>query len=105
MEKPLSGPTLASLIEGGAVAAPCTVRGDARGTTIEATVEMDGSIVYGGKSFNSPSVAAGHAITATTGYTTRGRSYAAVNGWLFWQVADKHGVWRSLKEVRDEQAS
>lgn len=105
MEKSLLGPTLASLVDSGAIAAPAVVRGDAKGTVVEATVEMDGTITYQGKTFNSPSVAAGHAITATTGFTTPGRSYASVNGWAFWRVADVTGQWRSLKEVRDEQTS
>lgn len=105
MEKSLSGSNLVSLIEEGAITAPSIIRGDAQGTAIEATIEKDGTIVFRGMSFNSPSVAAGHAITATTGFTTPGRSYASVNGWKFWRIAGKRGEWRSLKEVRDEHDS
>lgn len=102
MDEPsLLGPSVASLIGSGAIEAPVTVRGDWHGKTIEAELQMDGTFVFQKQTYSSPSVAAGHAITATSGVTTPGRAYASVNGWKFWNVRGADGQWRSLKEIRD----
>ena len=102
MDKPpLIGPSVAALIESGAIKAPVTVRGDWQGKTIEASLQQDGTFLFREQAYNSPSVAAGHAITATSGVTTPGRAYASVNGWKFWQVEVAKGEWRSLKDIRD----
>jgi len=106
MDEPsLLGPSVASLIESGAITAPVTVRGDWQGKTIEAELQPDGTFVFQKQVYNSPSVAAGHAITATSGVTTPGRAYASVNGWKFWNVQGADGQWRSLKELREGSSS
>ena len=106
MDKPyLFGPSVALLIESGAITAPALVRGDWQGKTIEAELQRDGTFVFHKQIYNSPSVAAGHAITATSGVTTPGRAYASVNGWKFWNVRGADGLWRSLKEIRDCSSS
>lgn len=66
-----------------------------KGNMLEAVVR-EGSILYNGKSFNSPSAAA---IEATG---------TVVNGWRFWEFFDEiSGTWKPLsflrrwREVRD----
>lgn len=95
------GPSVSNLIANGAIKAPVQVRGEHKGKSIEAVIQPDGTFLFHGRTFNSPSVAAGFAITAITGATTPGRSYFSVNGWKFWKVAGADGSWRSLLEVRD----
>lgn len=102
MAEPLSNLSILSLIESGQIRAPATVRLDSHGTIIEASIQKDGTFLFRGENFASPSVAAGYAITATTGFTTPGRAYASVNGWRFWRIEGRDGRWRSLKSLRDE---
>jgi Restriction Enzyme Adenine Methylase Associated len=89
------------LIDHGLIRAPAVARGEHRGTIIKATIEADGSFVWKKERFNSPSVAAGYAITAATGAQTPGRRYFSVNGWKFWHVQCQDGQFRSLTEIRD----
>jgi hypothetical protein len=62
-----------------------------KGQMLEAEVK-DGSIVFNGKSFNSPSAAA---IEATG---------TVVNGWRFWEFFDEiSGSWKPLSVLRRGQ--
>lgn len=59
-----------------------------KGRMLEATVE-NGKIIYDGRSYTSPSGAAG----AATGKN--------VNGWRFWEYFDDtSGIWKSLDFLR-----
>jgi len=89
------------LIDHGLLLAPANVRGEHLGKTIEATIMADGNFLWRGEVFNSPSVAAGRAITAMTGAITHKRSYFSVNGWKFWYVQCEDGAFRSLAEIRN----
>jgi Restriction Enzyme Adenine Methylase Associated len=97
-EKPSS--TVRDLIDQGLLRVPVVAQGVHAGEVIKATIEADGSFVWKKERFNSPSVAAGHAITDTTGFRTSGRQYFSVNGWKFWHVRGQDGQLRSLSEIR-----
>ena len=100
MEPDYPSKLVKELIDDGSLEAPVTVSGVYRGKTIEATLERDGSFLWNGETLASPSVAAGKAITAATGFRSPGRQYASVNGWKFW-IVEKDGQSRSLAEIRD----
>jgi hypothetical protein len=59
-----------------------------KGKTYRATVRKDGSILYAGKRFNSPS-AAGAAIP-----------HRSVDGWYVWRYQRSPGEWVLLNELR-----
>lgn len=103
MEPEKLRPTVRDLIDHGLVRAPAVAQGErVRGQiTIKAIIEADGSFVWKKKRFNSPSVAAGYAITEATGSVTHGRRYFSVNGWKFWHVQCQDGQLRSLAEIRE----
>jgi hypothetical protein len=93
------------LIDLGLIKAPTAVFGIHAGERIEAVLTADGAFVHRGKSYSSPSVAAGRAITADLGTSTSGRSYLSINGWKFWQVRCPDGKARTLAELRDQLLS
>jgi len=65
-----------------------------RGTTYEATVQAEGTILFEGTSYKTPS-AAGGAVTAKHGIH-------APNGWDFWNLKDSEGAIRPLGSLRDK---
>jgi hypothetical protein len=66
------------------------LRGSHKGKAFRARIRRDGVIVFAGKLFTSPSMAARHALP-----TRR-----AVNGWYFWTYERAPGDWVRLKELR-----
>ena len=58
--------------------------------------------MHRGKTYSSPSVAAGRAITTEIGTSSIGRGYLSINGWKFWQVPCPDGKTRTLAEIRDQ---
>jgi hypothetical protein len=64
------------------------LRGSSRGKMFRAHVRRDGMIVYDGKVYRSPTLAA-----IAAGKTTR-------NGWYFWRYERAPGDWVKLKELR-----
>jgi Restriction Enzyme Adenine Methylase Associated len=94
--------TVKDLIEAGLITAPTRVFGIHSAKRIEATLAADGTFSYRGNGYNSPSVAAGRAITTETAISTPGRNYLSINGWKFWQVTYPDGKPRTLAEIRDQ---
>jgi len=90
------------LIDHGLISPPTTVFGTHSGKRIEALLTADGKFIYQGKTYSSPSVAAGRAITAELGASSLDRGYLSINGWKFWQVTRADGRSRSLADIRDE---
>jgi hypothetical protein len=90
------------LIERGLISAPTRIFGHHSGRRIGARLAADGTISYRGQKYASPSVAAGQAITAETGFSSPGRRYHSINGWLFWQVTCPDGQLRTLAQIRDQ---
>lgn len=86
--------SLKSLIERGILKPPVSLFADYKGTRLTATLLADGSIEFGGESFDSPSTA-GSAARATV----LGRR-AATNGWTFWSYTDAEGESRTLDHAR-----
>ncbi len=62
-----------------------------KGKTYMASVLTDGTVVYNGQRFSSPSLAAATAI---------GR---AVNGWWFWRYKNDEGKWVKLDALRKDR--
>jgi hypothetical protein len=93
------------LIDHGLVSAPTIVFGTHSGRRIEARLTPDGTFLYRGHTYSSPSVAAGRAITAETGISSGGRGYLSINGWKFWQVICPDGKTRTLADIRDQLLS
>ncbi len=89
------------LIESGLIPAPARIFGFYTGKRIQARLRIDGKFSHRGQTYASPPTAAGQAITAETGFTTRCGRYASVNGWNFWQVTCPDGQPRKLAEIRD----
>jgi Restriction Enzyme Adenine Methylase Associated len=100
MEPEKFSSTVRDLIERGLFHVPAVAQGEHAGVVVKATIEPDGSFIWKKERFNSPSVAAGHAITDATGARTGGRRYFSVNGWKFWHVRGQDGQLRSLSEIR-----
>lgn len=82
-EKSSRTPTLAPYIE-----QPLKIRWTYKDTTYKATVRKDGTILSGGKVYNSPSLAAA---------AIAGRP---INGWVSWQYQKPTGEWVLLDILR-----
>lgn len=65
------------------------IRADYKGYIYSAKVHKDGTIVYEGKKYNSPSLA-GIAVNKKK----------TVNGWKFWKYRDDNGEWVYIDELR-----
>ncbi|MCC6277282.1 MAG: hypothetical protein IT289_05130 [Oligoflexia bacterium] len=65
------------------------IRGWYKGKEIRAYVKRDGTIRLKGKTFNSPSLAAGSIVKR------------AINGWDFWHYQRAPGDWVPIDELRD----
>jgi hypothetical protein len=70
------------------VTQPFQIRLTYKGELYEAIVQKDGTILYNGKAFNSPSMAA---------VAIKGR---ASNGWVNWQYKNSSGEWFFIDELR-----
>jgi hypothetical protein len=91
---------LQDLVDAGLLKLPADAEGTYAGVRIKARIESDGSFTWKDQSFASPSVAAGVAITKSTGKTSYRRKYFSVNGWKFWEIRDGDGQTRTLTELR-----
>jgi hypothetical protein len=69
---------------------PMSLRGTYQGKKFEARVRRNGPIFCAGRRFNSPSMAARHAMPMRR----------AVNGWTFWNYERAPGDWVRLKDLR-----
>ena len=87
------------LINSGLIVAPTPIFGFYLGKRIDARLDADGTFSFRRRKYSSPSMAAGQAITASTGTSPSGRPYYSVNGWKFWKVSRADGQW-TLAEIR-----
>jgi hypothetical protein len=90
------------LIEAGLLSPPAKLHGYHGQHRIVAKLKSDGSFVCGSTTSASPSVAAGQAITASSGQRSPGRGYWSVNGWQFWRVTDGNSAGKTLADLRRE---
>ncbi len=65
-----------------------------KGTRYEAAVQANGTVLFEGKAYSSPS-AAGGAVTAKHGVH-------APNGWVFWNFTDSDGSSKPLESIRQQ---
>ncbi|MEK6756866.1 MAG: DUF2924 domain-containing protein, partial [Bacteroidota bacterium] len=77
-------PVLSGLFQAGT-----ELRKTFKGRECVATVASDGRISFGGRTFNSPSLAANY---------VRGGKHT--NGWKFWNYRNERGEWAPLDELR-----
>jgi hypothetical protein len=96
---PRSNVNVKDLIDSGLIVAPTSIFGFHLGKRIEASLAVDGTISFRRRKYSSPSMAAGQAITASTGTSPPGRPYYSVNGWKFWKVSRADGQW-TLAQIR-----
>jgi hypothetical protein len=65
-------------------------------------IERDGTITFGGASYDSLSTAGGMARKSVIG-APKGRPYPQTNGWAFWQFRDpKTGELQDMDGVRQQ---
>jgi hypothetical protein len=94
-KKGLSGtkavdPGIGAAVLAGYIKGTMHLRGTHKGKLIKARVRRNGSIHFGGKIYNSPSMAAAAAVGRETS-----------NGWTFWTYERAPGDWVKLAELRD----
>ena len=94
--------TIPNLIAAGFVKAPLELERTYKGAKLTATVEQDGTVTFGGASYDSLSTAGGMARRSVIG-APEGRPYPQTNGWTFWQFRDpKSGNLRDMDSLRQE---
>ena len=93
---------IVDLMEAGLLSPSAKLHGYHGQNRIDAEVKSDGSFVCGSIISASPSVAAGQAITATSGQRSPGRTYWSINGWQFWRVTHGGRAGRTLADLRRE---
>lgn len=84
---PRAGVSLRELIDRGLITPPLALQTDYLGKQLNATIQSDGTVLFDGKAYSSPSTAAGVA-RATVKKPTSGRKYPQTNGWTFWKYRD-----------------
>lgn len=92
--------TVADLIDAGLIKAPARATADYSGQMLQAEITADGKFEVNGKTYKSPSTAAGYAIATALNRRTVGRRNLSVNGWNLWKVVDVSGQRRSLLQIR-----
>jgi predicted type IV restriction endonuclease len=86
-EQPTARVELSDIISAGLISPPLRLTKRYKGVDLEALVQGDGSVVYDGQPFDSPSTAAGMARKSVIG-APEGRAYPQTNGWVFWRFRD-----------------
>lgn len=79
--------TLPNLIAAGLITAPLGVERDYKGVKLTAVIQPDGTVFFGGESYDSLSTAGGFARKMVVG-APEGRPYPQTNGWTFWLFRD-----------------
>jgi len=90
------GVKLTDLIHADFLKAPIEVECRYRKTTLKANIQEDGTVIFGGESYDSLSTAAGMARKSVIG-APPGRKYPQTNGWTFWKFPDPQTG--QLKEI------
>lgn len=82
-------PGLGAAVLSGYITGAMRIRGTHKGKTVKARVWRNGTIHFGGKIYNSPSLAGAAAVGRKT-----------CNGWTFWTYERAPGDWVKLAELR-----
>ena len=83
--RPADHVTLSNLIEAGIVRPPLNLEVTYKKVRLTATVQIDGTVLFEGKTYTSLSVAGGVARTSVKGPPADGRPSYQTNGWTFWR--------------------
>lgn len=79
-----AGVTLSDLIRARVITPPVQLKRRYKGVSLSATVRADGTVAFGGVTYNSLSTAAGMARKSVVG-APPGHDYPPTNGWTFWK--------------------
>jgi hypothetical protein len=79
--------TLARLIEAAMTTAPLELKATYKSVHLAATVSVDGTIIFEGRTYGTPSAAGGAAKAKVNGNPEG--PYPSTNGWTFWQYRDQ----------------
>jgi hypothetical protein len=94
--------TLLNLMSAGLINLPLELERSYKGAKLTATIQPDGTVAFGGDSYDSLSTAGGMARKSVIG-APKGRPYPQTNGWTFWQFRDpKTGSRRDMDSLRRE---
>ena len=92
--------TVPSLISAGLIEVPLELERNYKGAKLTAVIQPDGTVTFGGESYDSLSTAGGMARKSVIG-APEGRPYPQTNGWTFWQFRDpKTGTRRDMDSLR-----
>lgn len=81
--------TIGSLIAGGIIKPPLEIQRNYMGHDFAATIKEDGAVIFNGKTYSSPSLAAGMAKAVVKGPRPGSKKgYYPSNGWVFWRYRD-----------------
>jgi hypothetical protein len=96
--------TLQDIVTAGLVMLPLAIQKTYKGHHLAGRITEEGKWAWGGKEYNSPSVAAGFARASIVGIPP-GRKYPQTNGWTFWHFVDANGRVKPLDELRQRYYS
>ena len=88
--KKSSSVTIKDLIDAGLLSAGATLTRRFKGKELTAKVNANGTVTFGGETYNSPSTAGGAARATVIGRREGGK-LPATNGWSFWRVLTEEG--------------
>ncbi|MEK6190911.1 MAG: restriction endonuclease [Chloroflexota bacterium] len=91
--------TMTDLFAEGLLKPPVELKKHYKGKLLTGRIELDGQVSFGGKRYQSLSVAAGQARRTVIG-SPQGRVYPQTNGWTFWHFLDYNGRWEELDQLR-----
>lgn len=91
--------TLTDLVGERQLNLPVELRKTYKRVQLSGRIESDGRVSFGGKRYDSLSMAAAHARRTIIG-NPEGRPYPQTNGWTFWHFLDVDGVWSELDVLR-----
>jgi len=98
----MSEATLPNIIAAGLIKTPLQLERNYKGVKLTASIEPDGTVSFGGESFDSLSTAGGMARKTVIG-APPDRPYPQTNGWTFWQFQDpRTGELRDMDSLRVE---
>lgn len=98
----MSEATLPNLIAVGLIRTPLQLERNYKGVQLAASIQPDGTVSFGGESYDSLSTAAGMARKSVIG-APADRPYPQTNGWTFWQLRDpRTGELRDMDSLRQE---
>jgi Restriction Enzyme Adenine Methylase Associated len=82
---------LVKLIENGVITPPARIVGFRWNKQVVGQIESDGSVTFGGRRYESLSMAASMALRSV-GASTEAGAYQHVNGWSFWRMETADGL-------------